>query len=91
VFDDSKYVAVTRPLAARDLVVLYTDGVYEVDGVTGEQYGQDRLLAAVQARTARTPTELFDELLAEVTQHAGGNPFIDDVCLVSVEATRVLA
>jgi len=91
VFDDSKYVAVTRPLAARDLVMLYTDGVYEVDGVTGEQYGQDRLLATVQARTARTPTELFDELLAEVTQHAGGNPFIDDVCLVSVEATRVLA
>ena len=89
VFDDSKYAAASRPLCARDVVVMFTDGVYEVDGRDGEQYGPERLLEAIRQRTDRAPVDLFNELLADVTQHAGGNPFIDDVCLVGIEATRV--
>jgi serine phosphatase RsbU (regulator of sigma subunit)/CheY-like chemotaxis protein len=89
VFDDSKYETASQPLAERDMVVLFTDGVYEVDSQDGEQYGAERLLEFFQKRTERTPVELFDELLSEVTRHAGGNSFIDDVCLVGIEAARV--
>ena len=66
VFENSKYLAATRPLAARDLVMLFTDGLYEVDGRNGEQYGPERLLETVCRLADRAPTEMFDELLAEV-------------------------
>lgn len=89
VFEDSKYAETKCALSARDMIVLFTDGIYEVDGKNDEQYGPDRLLQAVQKRSEKSPAQLFDELLKEVTEHAGGAPFIDDVCLVGIEAKRV--
>jgi sigma-B regulation protein RsbU (phosphoserine phosphatase) len=89
VFDDSTYPAATRPLAAQDMVMLFTDGLFEVDGRNDEQFGQDRLLESVRARVGRPSQEIFDGLLADVQQFTAGKGFVDDVCLVGVEATRV--
>jgi serine phosphatase RsbU (regulator of sigma subunit) len=89
VFEDSVYSACQRMLAAGDLVVLFTDGLYEVAGANDEEYGQERLLEAVRKRMDLPPAQLFDELLAEVQRFSGGKEFVDDVCLVGMEATRV--
>ncbi len=77
------------PVAAQDLVVLFTDGLYEVEGAEGDEYGQERLLAAVSQRSQLPAEPLFDELLADVQKHAGNRGFVDDVCLVGVEVARV--
>jgi phosphoserine phosphatase RsbU/P len=89
VFDDSEYLTTSRELSAHDLVVLYTDGVFEVDGPDDQQFGQDRLLAAVRQRMQVPPDKLFDELLGELRAYSGKEEFVDDVCLVGVEATHV--
>ncbi|HUK83860.1 MAG TPA: SpoIIE family protein phosphatase [Verrucomicrobiae bacterium] len=89
VFDDSEYVTANRELSAHDLVVLYTDGVFEVDGPDEQQFGQDRLLDAVRRRMQLPPDRLFDELLGELRAFSGKEEFVDDVCLVGVEATHV--
>jgi serine phosphatase RsbU (regulator of sigma subunit) len=89
VFDDSEYLTTSRELSARDVVVLYTDGVFEVDGPDDQQFGQDRLLAAVRQRMQVPPDRLFDELLGELRAYSGKEEFVDDVCLVGVEATHV--
>ncbi len=76
------------PIAANDLVLLFTDGLFEVDSRDHHEYGQDRLLAAVRQRV-RTPTErLMDQLLEEVQRFSGTRDFEDDVCLVGVEIAR---
>jgi serine phosphatase RsbU (regulator of sigma subunit) len=64
---------------------LFTDGLYEVDNDAHEEYGQERLLAAVRARH-KLPTErLLDELLDDVHRFSSAQEFEDDVCLVAME------
>ena len=62
VFENSKYLAATRPLAARDLVMLFTDGLYEVDGRNGEQYGHQQSEREVRhwVRSAFRRSNAFD-------------------------------
>lgn len=84
-FENSTYPTVDRSIAGGDLIVLYTDGLFEVDGINDEQYGQERLLTAVRRRLSLPAGELFDELLAEIRAYAGTTTFDDDVCLVGVE------
>jgi sigma-B regulation protein RsbU (phosphoserine phosphatase) len=89
VFEESVYPIGRCPVAPQDLVVLFTDGLYEVEGAEGDEYGQERLLAAVSKRSRLPAGELFDELLADVQKHAGNRGFADDVCIVGVEVARV--
>jgi len=89
VFEESSYPMCRCPVAAQDLVMLFTDGLYEVEGAEGDEYGQERLLAAVIKRSQLPTAELFDELLADVQKHAGNRGFVDDVCIVGVEIGRV--
>lgn len=70
-----------------DLIILYTDGIYEVEGEM-EEYGRARLLSAVQRRSMLPPILLFDELLAEIQQFSVTREFSDDVCLVGMQVTR---
>jgi sigma-B regulation protein RsbU (phosphoserine phosphatase) len=89
VFEESVYPICRCPVAAQDLIVLFTDGLYEVEGAEGDEYGQERLLAAVIKRSQLPAAQLFDELLADVQKHAGNRGFVDDVCIVGVEIARV--
>jgi sigma-B regulation protein RsbU (phosphoserine phosphatase) len=89
VFEESVYPICQCALAPQDLVVLFTDGLYEVEGAEGNEYGQERLLAAVRKRANLAAGPLFDELLADVQKHAGNRGFVDDVCIVGVEVARV--
>jgi len=73
------------PLEVNDLVVLFTDGLYEVPGSAGEEFGQERLLAAVRQRAQLAPSDLFDELLLEVKEFSSHKEFEDDVCLIGME------
>jgi sigma-B regulation protein RsbU (phosphoserine phosphatase) len=89
VFEESEYPLCRSALARHDLIVLYTDGLYEVEGTAGEEYGPDRLLAAVRQRVDLPVEQLFDELLADIRQYAGKQGFVDDVCIVGAEVVRV--
>jgi len=87
-FDKSIYPTCRCPIAARDLILLFTDGIYEVDNPSQEEYGQERLLAAVRQRCALPAEKLFDELLRDVHRFSQVEEFEDDVCLVGMEIQR---
>ena len=90
VFDEVRYETHAGRMDPEDVVVLFTDGLYEVEGPSGEYFDQARLMASVQSRL-QTPTEqLFEDLLREVQDYAASHRFIDDVCLVGVELRRLL-
>ncbi len=72
-------------LSPGDLVMLYTDGLYEVHAPDQELYTQEMLMAGVQKRSQMPAALLFDELLAEVRDYAADHEFLDDVCLVGME------
>ncbi len=49
-----------------DIVVLYTDGITEARGANGEQFGLDRLCAAVERAAAQPMNALRDSIYDEV-------------------------
>ncbi len=88
-FGDTEYVTHRRPLAAGDLVVMFTDGLYEVDGPDDSLYTLEQFVEAVRRRAALPAAALFDAVLAEIQAFAEGRPFSDDVCMVGMEVAAV--
>jgi sigma-B regulation protein RsbU (phosphoserine phosphatase) len=86
-FEDAIYETSQAKLLPGDLVLLFTDGLYEVHNAANELYTPALLLEGVQRRAQLTAASLFDELLDEIRAFSGGTGFSDDVCLVGLELT----
>ena len=87
-FADSTYPTCSCPLSAGDVLVLFTDGLYEMHGPEEEEFGFDRLVAAFRQRSKLPPAQMLDEILAEVRAFSQQKDFEDDICLVAVERAR---
>ncbi|MEA2069061.1 MAG: PP2C family protein-serine/threonine phosphatase, partial [Verrucomicrobiota bacterium] len=74
-----------------DSVVMYTDGLYEVEGASGEEFGEHRLLAAAQRRVGLPLEQLFPVLVNEACLYAGDGALDDDVCLVGLHFNKPMA
>lgn len=83
--DTAVYMAASATVEPGDLLLLYTDGLIEMDSPGDEEYGVDRLVAAIRQQHHLPPGQLLDALLADVRAFAGGREFFDDVCLVGIE------
>ena len=68
-------------LAGGDLLLLYTDGVTEAEDALGEQYGVERILAAMAAGSA---AEALEALRTGLTEHREGRPPEDDVTILAL-------
>lgn len=78
-----------QPMSAGDLAMLFTDGLFEAEGSSGEIFGEKRLREAVQKYLHLPMNGLFDALLAEVRQFSQQRGLADDVCMVGMEVARV--
>jgi len=83
-FENAVYQSSEINLEPNDLVMLFTDGLYEVQGSNEDIYTQELLLAGVQKRVQLPASQLFDELLEEIKNQSEGG-FTDDVCIVGME------
>jgi sigma-B regulation protein RsbU (phosphoserine phosphatase) len=86
---ESSYQTGRRTLAQHDLVMMFTDGIFEVDGPDERLFGEKRLLGAVRKRIQLPSDQLFDELLQEVREYSLTNQFEDDMCLLGVEVDHL--
>jgi sigma-B regulation protein RsbU (phosphoserine phosphatase) len=84
-FEDAVYATSECPLTEGDMVMLFTDGLYEVEGANQQLYTADMLIEAVRRRNRLPASEMFDQLLKEIKDFALGQEFMDDVCIVGVE------
>ena len=90
VIAQSIYPTAACDLGAGDLVMLFTDGLYEVEGPGGEQFSQDQLLAAVRHHAALHASDMFAAVLNEIQQFSASQEFSDDVCVVGMEVSEKL-
>jgi len=72
-------------LSPGDLVLLFTDGLIEVQNQKSELYTQQLLLDAVQRRLQLPSPQLFDEMLGAVREFSADAEFTDDVCVVGID------
>jgi sigma-B regulation protein RsbU (phosphoserine phosphatase) len=84
-FDDAIYPNSNCELSPRDTLLLFTDGLFEVEGPGGDIYDYRRLLDAVNRRRELPAFQLCHEVIEEVRQFSAGRQFSDDVCLVAME------
>ena len=75
-------------MSAGDLVMLFTDGLYEVEGPANEQFSPDQLLEVAGKNCQLHCEELLAAILKEVQQYSATGRFADDVCLVGMEVSE---
>ncbi len=88
-FADAQYRTTCCPLSVDDRLLLFTDGLFEVEGENGDFYDQARLLDAVKRRLSLPAGELCREILSEIRQFSASKTFTDDVCIVTMQVDRL--
>lgn len=72
----------TVQLAPGDGVVLFTDGITEAENLAGEQYGMERLCAAIRQHWAQPVEEIKNTIIDDVRRFIGAQTVFDDITLV---------
>ncbi len=78
-FEHATFEEDTITLVPGDLLVAFSDGVTEALSATGEEYGEDRLFACVEATRQKSTREILDAIFADVRQFSVGAVQSDDV------------
>jgi sigma-B regulation protein RsbU (phosphoserine phosphatase) len=86
-FDDPPYETSEAKIAPGDFIMLFTDGLYEVQGANEELYSQQRLMVDVKSLIEKPAGQLFDDLLEAIRAFSTDHAFEDDVCLVGIDFT----
>lgn len=85
----SPYPTFTAELSIHDAVVLFTDGLLEMENHAGEAFGRDRLRETAE-RSMHTPCwRLLDDLVDSCRRFSGEQEFHDDVCLVGMDVVKL--
>ncbi|XHR27309.1 MAG: PP2C family protein-serine/threonine phosphatase [Chthoniobacteraceae bacterium] len=84
-FDDAIYSTKRYRLGEGDRVILFTDGLYEVEAPSGDVFSQTKLRSSFEKHWKLPTAELFDAVTADVCAFSQRSSFDDDVCIVAGE------
>ena len=88
IFPSATYATAARPMVRGDRVMLFTDGLYEVEDATGALFNEEQLRATVSRHAALVPEEFFDRVLSDIRKYSQSETFADDVCVVGMQILR---
>jgi len=86
ILPETKYDSATLTLAPGDWLVIFTDGLVEAENARQDDYGEARLLSAIEAGKSVAPAEMLERLMAEVDLFVGNTPQHDDVTCMLLKA-----
>jgi sigma-B regulation protein RsbU (phosphoserine phosphatase) len=86
ILPDVKYESATVTLAPGDWLIIFTDGVVEAENFRQEEFGEARLLAAIEAGKSAEPAEMLKRLMADLDLFVGNTPQHDDVTCMLLKA-----
>ena len=85
-FRDSRYYEYFETIQPGEVFVLYTDGVNEAMNSADEEYGRERLVAAVRACRDQSARDMIDFLHRDLTEWTEGRGAHDDVTFFIIKA-----
>lgn len=88
-FSDTRYATGEFQLATNDLLLLYTDGLSEVENASGELYDSGRFEKMLASQLERPAEQLLERLVSDAKEFSAQGIFEDDVCLLAIEAARL--
>ena len=85
IFPTASYVTSSSPMKKGDRVMLFTDGLFEVEDASGTLFTEDQLHTTVTRYAGLPAEEFFDRVISDVRQFSERKSFDDDVCVVGME------
>ena len=83
VVPEFSFEEISIPLSGLEGIWAFTDGVFEVLGEDGEEFGPERLRDAMQA--AELGAEAIEKAVKVACDYSAADAFDDDLCLLGVE------
>lgn len=83
------YPSLKCELVAGDLIMLFTDGLYEIEAPDGSYFEQEQLARLVARHVKLRTPDLFDTVIAELKSFSASGNFEDDMCLVGVDVLHL--
>ena len=87
-FPESDYETHSLKLSQIKQLLLFTDGIIEVENREGEAFLQNRLVQAVSEEECAGVDALLDRVLGRVRSFADSQRFDDDVCVLAMEISQ---
>jgi len=90
IFADSRFASTTFQFEIDDVLIAYTDGITEAENRQHELWGEQSLEALLRSCSRKSPKEIINAILDQVSTFANGEPQRDDVTVLvmRVEAGR---
>ena len=86
IFAEIKYtIGSAKTFEVGDVMLMTTDGVWEVRNKAGEMYGKERMKNYFKSITSKAPEDLLEAIHQEVIHFVGENDFLDDVTMVAIK------
>ena len=79
------YREYVTPMEQGQIMVLYTDGIWEAHSPAGKQFGKDRLQQIIRDNCHKQAQEIADTILIEVEAYRKGFPLEDDCTIIVVK------
>jgi phosphoserine phosphatase RsbU/P len=73
------------------LILIGSDGAWEVENATGEQFGKERIREILAATCDSQPEEILQAIIEEINVFRGETPQNDDITLVVVKTSSFLS
>jgi phosphoserine phosphatase RsbU/P len=83
-FESASYNQDTLTLEPGDTLVVFSDGISEAQNPAAEEYGDDRLIACLEANRGAAPAAMREALLASARSFAAGAVQSDDMTVLIV-------
>ena len=89
-FDIATFSSDTCQLSSGDVLILYTDGVTETEGVKpNDFYGEDRLIECLSKKLDQSAETLCEVLQSDLLDFSGTTQLKDDRAVVVIKRTEV--
>jgi len=85
VLEDTRWDRRRTPVEPGDVIVLYTDGITEAENSDGQQFGEARLRAVIEANRTQPAGRLREAIIDGVRRFQGGAPQFDDITLIVIK------
>jgi sigma-B regulation protein RsbU (phosphoserine phosphatase) len=82
ILPDARYQQNQLQVCSQDILVLYSDGLIEIENTSGEEYGEERLGQLLTTMMEKSPEDIRRGILSSLTGFSSGAPLRDDLTFV---------
>jgi serine phosphatase RsbU (regulator of sigma subunit) len=90
-FEEVQYLTYALPVQAGDILLAFTDGLFEAENAEAEAFSAVRLRESIRSRKSLPLEQLMQDVFSEIKNFTEDQVFSDDVCFVGMEIRNLVA